>query len=166
MPRIYQPEDLKAIAKYFEDWVSGLVESDNPVASKEQTFHERTGTPGWYIRMLGDQKSFIGVWFQIGQRTLQYENYFMPAPTQSEARLYAYLLQKNFTASEICFSIGPERAVYLAGRTPLEDIYVQKNGLDTAKLEDILGAIYTLTENHFRVAMGIGLGVQFQSQEN
>ena len=37
----------------------------------------------WYVRMRGDDKAVITVWLTLGERTLHYETYFMPAPEEN-----------------------------------------------------------------------------------
>ena len=49
----------------------------------------------WYVRMRGDDKDFTTVWFTLGQRTLRYETYVMPAPEENDGELYEHLLRRN-----------------------------------------------------------------------
>ena len=49
--------------------------------------------------MRGDDKEFITVWFTLGQRTLRYETYVMPAPEENDGEVYEHLLRRNDTSS-------------------------------------------------------------------
>jgi hypothetical protein len=37
----------------------------------------------WFVRMRGEEKDFTTIWLTLGQRTLRYETYVMPAPEQN-----------------------------------------------------------------------------------
>jgi hypothetical protein len=45
---------------------------------KDQENHHR-----WYVRLRGEEKEFTTVWLTLGQRTLRYETYVMPAPEET-----------------------------------------------------------------------------------
>ena len=72
------------------------------------------------------------VWLLIGQRTLHHETFVMPAPIENHAECYAHLLRRNHGLRGVAFTIGPEEAIYLEGRTPLE-------GLDADALDEVIG---------------------------
>lgn len=103
----------------------------------------------WLIRLRGEDKAVITVWLTLGERTLHYETYFMPAPEEQVARCYEYLLRLNSRLYGMRFSIGPEDAVYLTGQVPLR-------ALDIEELDHIVGASYAYCEQYFRAALGIG----------
>ena len=80
------------------------------------------GEPGerrWYVRMRGEEKDITTVWLTLGQRTLRYETYVMPAPEENHAELYEHLLRRNDRLVGAHFSIGVEDAVFLRGELPL-----------------------------------------------
>ena len=72
----------------------------------------------WYVRLRGEDKDFTTVWLTLGQRTLRYETYVMPAPEENEAALYEHLLRRNERLVGAHFSIGVEDAVFLRGELP------------------------------------------------
>ena len=55
------------------------------------------------------------MWLTLGQRTLRYETYVMPAPEENAAELYEHLLRRNERLVGAHFSIGIEDAVFLRG---------------------------------------------------
>ena len=73
----------------------------------------------WYVRMRGEEKDITTVWLTLGQRTLRYETYVMPAPEENQAELYEHLLRRNDKLVGAHFSIGLEDAVFLRGELPL-----------------------------------------------
>jgi hypothetical protein len=108
----------------------------------------------WYVRMRGEDKAVITVWLTLGQRTLQYESYFMPAPEENAAACYEYLLRANARLFAIRFAIGAEDAVYLVGQMPL-------SAVDDEELDRIIGSAYAYSEHYFRPAMSIGYASRF-----
>lgn len=132
--------------------------AENPVVDtvEADVHHPRA----WYVRLLGDEKEFSTVWFQLRQRTLHAETYFMPSPQENEAELYAYLLRRNARMIGGRFVIGPEEAVYLYCQ--LDNTVV---GVDTLpdELDRILGSIYQWVEQFFQPALRIGYASRFDA---
>ena len=155
-------KELLDLEKVISDWTEGLVKSDSPVVSVERgdpTKHEYSGNhsyeQGWYIRLIGESKEFFSLWMELGQRTLQYESYFMPAPIVDAEKLYKYLLEKNSQSYGASFSIGTENAIFIVGRLSISQI-------NQKELDRILGTVYSNTEAHFKPAMRIGYKDKFK----
>lgn len=110
----------------------------------------------WYVRLRGEEKTTTTVWLTLGQRTLRYESYFMPAPEENAEALYEYLLRVNARLYGMCFAIGEEDAVYLLGRMPV-------SAVDEDELDRIVGSVYAYSEQYFRPAMRIGFASRFPS---
>jgi Putative bacterial sensory transduction regulator len=108
----------------------------------------------WYVRLLGEEKAIITVWLTLGQRSLHYETYFMPAPSERWADCYEYLLRANLKLFGMRFAIGAEDAVYLVGQMPL-------SAVDGPELDRVIGSAYAYSERYFRSAMTIGYGSKF-----
>ena len=109
----------------------------------------RFGEPRWYVRMAGEEKDVITVWLTLGQRTLRYETYVLPAPEENVAEFNEQLLRRNDALVGAHFSIGAEDAVYLRGE--LVDAAV-----DSAEVDRILGTLYATVEQVFRPLLRIG----------
>lgn len=110
----------------------------------------------WYVRLKGEEKTTTTVWLTLGQRTLHYESYFMPAPEENAEALYEFLLRVNVRLYGMRFAIGAEDAVYLLGRMPL-------SAVDEDELDRIVGSVYAYSEQYFRPAMRIGFASRFTS---
>ncbi len=108
----------------------------------------------WYVRLIGEEKAVITVWLTLGQRTLHYETYFMPAPLERRADCYEYLLKANLKLFGMRFAVGAEDAVYLVGQMPL-------SAVDGPELDRVIGSVYAYSERYFRPAMTIGYGSKF-----
>ncbi|HEX2039906.1 MAG TPA: YbjN domain-containing protein [Acidimicrobiales bacterium] len=109
----------------------------------------------WYVRLRGEEKDFTTIWLTLGQRTLQYETYFMPAPETNAMSLYEYVLRLNMRLYGMRFAIGGEDALYLVGQMPL-------SALDEDELDRIVGSTYAAVEQWFRPAMRIGYAGRFR----
>ncbi len=76
----------------------------------------------WYVRFGCDGRDATTIYFDLHQRTLRYEVYFLPDPPQNHLELYRFLLQRNHTMYGAKFSIGPDGDLYLVGRVALEHL--------------------------------------------
>jgi Putative bacterial sensory transduction regulator len=108
-----------------------------------------TGAPRWYLRLAGEEKEYVTVWLTLRQRTLHHETQFMPGPETNVEATWEYLLKKNADLLGVCFALGPEEAVYLVGRVPVERV-------DEAELDRIMGVSLAATDECFPTAMTIG----------
>jgi hypothetical protein len=145
------PEELDAAEAVIDRWLASLADHDAVLAIDR-------GEPGerrWYVRLRGEQKDYVTVWFSLGQRTLAYETYVMPAPEENVAAVYEYLLRRNLKLHGAAFAIGPEDALYLRGQLAVGHV-------DDDALDRILGSLYEYTEQSFRPAMRIGFASRFR----
>lgn len=145
------PEELAALDAQIHAWVTALPEQGMAVAGVERVID---APRCWYVRMDGEEKTNFSLLLTLEQRTLRYESYFMPAPEENEAELYAHLLIRNAKLYGLSFVIGAEGAVYLQGQ--LDNRAITEDALDR-----ILGSIYMTTEQCFRPAMRIGYASRF-----
>ena len=97
----------------------------------------------WYVRFTCDTRDATTIYFDLHQRTLRYEVYFLPIPPVPTVELYEFLLRRNHPTYGARFSLGPEGDIYLTGRVALEH-------LDVVELDRIIGVLYELTERWFR----------------
>ena len=114
-----------------------------------QTVEYDPEIPRWYVRFGCDGRDAATIYFDLHQRTLRYEVYFMPDPPAHHAELYRFLLQCNHRMYGAHFSIGPDGDLYLVGRVLLEH-------LDPAELDRIIGVLYEAVERRFQPAIRIG----------
>lgn len=88
----------------------------------------------WYVRLEGEARDVSTVWLTLGQRTLKYETYFLPAPENNREKLFELLLRRNYELVGAQFGIGPEEAIFLTGELPF-------HAVDEHELDRILGSI-------------------------
>jgi hypothetical protein len=145
------PEELRELEALVEQWLERERDANPVVAAVDRDPAERR----WFVRLRGEEKDFTTVWLTLGQRTLQYETYVMPAPEENHAAFYEHLLRRNHGFHGAAFCIGDEDAVFLRGQLPV-------HALDRAELDRILGSLYAYVEQCFRPAMRIGYASRFR----
>ncbi|MFK8023136.1 MAG: YbjN domain-containing protein [Ilumatobacter sp.] len=147
-------EQLAVLERRLDEWLGELdAEHDHIVAVERGEGADLR----WFVRMRGDDKDFTTAWLTLGQRTLRYETYVMPAPEENHAVLYENLLRRNDRLVGAHFSIGAEDGVFLRGE--LETEAVAKEDLDR-----ILGVLYATVEQSFTGLLRIGFASRFSSE--
>lgn len=128
---------------------------EGPVAAEEWVQHVEHDPEleRWYVRFGCEGRDAATIYFDLKQRSLYHELYFLPMPDpDAEGRLNTdfleWLLRRNRSLYTVHFAIGTGGDVFLVGRTPLED-------LDEARLDHVLGEIYEATETWFQAAVTI-----------
>ena len=145
-------DELDQLEARIDAWLAGEL-VDNPVVAAVDR-----GEPEerrWYVRLRGEQKETFTIWFTLGQRTLHYETYVMPAPVENLAEFYEHLLRRNLKLYGAAFAIGPEDAVFLVGQ-------IGAGAVDEGELDRLLGSIFVWVEQFFRPAMRIGYASVFK----
>lgn len=143
-------EQRQAALSTLTAWLEGV--EQNPVVAA--IVEDTEAVDRWFVRVNGEAKDVYSVWFELGQRTLAYETYVMPAPEENHADFYEQLLVRNDSLRELAFAIGPEHAVFLKGRIDLRHV-------SDESLDRILGTVYAAVERCFKPALRIGFASRF-----
>ena len=145
-------EELDALERRVDSWLAAAAAANPAVDAVERG---PAGERRWYVRIRGDEKDVWTIWFTLGQRTLHYETYLIPAPEENHARFYEHLLRRNRRLTGLKLEIGDEDAVFLAGSTPVASV-------TEVTLDGVLGSMYAAVELVFRPAMRIGYESKFR----
>jgi len=105
----------------------------------------------WYVRFGCDGRDATTIYFDLHDRTLRYEVYFLPVPSTDLLDLYEFLLKRNHSMYGARFSLGPDGDIYLVGRVALEHLSVNE-------LDRIIGVLYELTERWFQPVVRLAYG--------
>lgn len=154
MNELFGEGELAVVERRIDEWLSVFRSENGDVVVDIQR-----GEPDecrWYVRMRGTEKEFTTVWLTLGQRTLRYETYVMPAPEENHAEFYEHLLRRNEKLVGAHFSIGVEDAVFLRGELAV-------SALCQDEMDRILGSLYSYVEQCFRPALLIGFASRFSS---
>jgi hypothetical protein len=142
-----------ALASQIDTWLGELA-AGNPAI--EAVDHGDGDEPRWYVRMHGDERDHITVWITLGQRTLRYEAYVMPAPEENVAKVYEMALRSNQKLIGAHFAIGIEDAVFLRGELPVAAVTADE-------LDRIIGSLYAYVEHSFPTMIRVGFASRFDS---
>jgi hypothetical protein len=139
------PGDLAAAHALVAEHLERHVAAEDHV----QTVEHDAELHRWYVRFTCDARDATTIYFDLHQRTLRYEVYFLPVPETSGLEpLYELLLRANHSMYGARFSIGPDGDVYLVGRIALEH-------LTARELDRVIGVLYELTERWFQPVVRI-----------
>lgn len=151
MSELFGLNELESFEENISLWLSSMKERNDAIVAIDRSEEDERR---WYVRLRGEEKEFTTVWLTLGQRTLKYETYVMPAPEENAEQLYEHLLRRNETLVGVHFSIGIEDAVFLRGELPLGLLQEQE-------LDRIIGTMYASVERIFPVIIRIGFARRF-----
>ncbi|MEI7593821.1 MAG: YbjN domain-containing protein [Actinomycetes bacterium] len=145
--------ELDELETLIDQWLAPQLAENPAMAAIDRG---DTGERRWYVRFRGEEKDTFTIWFTLGQRTLQFETYVMPAPIENHAAFYEHLLRRNLRLYGASFAIGEEDAIFLTGQLGVQSI-------DVGELDRVLGSMYAWVEQFFRPAMRIGFASMFKN---
>lgn len=156
MTDLHVGDRLGDLRQRIDAWLDEFADGNPLIAAIDRGTSDDTsfGEPRWYVRMVGEEKDFTTVWLTLGQRTLRYETYVMPAPEENRAAVMEFVLRRNDQLVGAHFSIGAEDALYLRGEVP--DIAVTADEIDR-----VLGTVYTTVEATFRPLLRMAFASRF-----
>ena len=151
MTDAFTGEKLAVLERQIDEWLAELYANHDHIVAVDRSPDDDVR---WFVRMRGEDKDFTTVWLTLGQRTLRYETYVMPAPEENHAQLYEHVLRRNDRLVGAHFSIGVENAIFLRGEVPVDRV-------DPNELDQVLGTLYAQVEQCFTGMIRIGYGSRF-----
>ena len=148
---LFDDAALARIERQIDEWLSHAKTNNELILAVDRSTDQEIR---WYVRMSGQEKEFTTVWLTLGQRTLRFETYVMPAPEENAQVLYESLLRRNEKLVGAHFSIGQEDAVFLRGEIPLA-------ALNEQELDRLIGTLYSTVEQSFGALIRIGFASRF-----
>lgn len=139
-------EELRALELRIDAWLQEQLKENPVVAAVDRGEGDECR---WYVRVLGEEKDTYTIWFTLGQRTLSYETYVMPAPEENHAEFFLHLLRRNQNFYGVSFVVGAEDAIFLAGQ-------LGNQSVTNDELDRVLGSIYMYVELTFQAALRLG----------
>lgn len=153
MTEYHLPPTLADFELAITGWLVGFADG-NPAVEAIDRGEPGDAEPRWYVRLKGEEKEHLTIWLTLGQRTLRYEAYVLPAPQENVAAVYEMALRRNDRMVGAHFAIGVEDALFLRGETPL-------TGLDEAELDRVIGSLYSYTEQAFPALLRLAFASKF-----
>jgi len=151
---LYRPPTLRDIEHRIDEWLAGAAAENPAIETVDRGDVADSAEPRWYVRLRGEEKEHITIWLILGQRTLRYEAYVMPAPQENVVAVYEQALRRNERLVGAHFAIGVEDALFLRGELPLV-------ALSEPELDRIVGSIYAYVEQTFPVLIRLGFASRF-----
>lgn len=145
------PEELAALEARIDAWLAAEMDANPALEAVERSDDDLIR---WFVRLRGEEKDVWTAWWTLGQRTLAFETYLMPAPEENHAEVYEHLLRRNRKLTGLHLEIGDEDAVFLRGSLPVAAV-------TDAELDRILGSMWAAVELIFRPAMRLGFASRF-----
>lgn len=125
---------------------------DDPESSVEYT-EELEGRIA--VRMRQQARDATTVWFDVGERSLRFEAYFMPAPLFAD-EVHRQALVRNMTSWRSFFAVDDEGALVLRGRISADRVTLEE-------LDFVLGEIYEMVEIAFKPMIRSGFPTREKS---
>ena len=151
MSDLFDDAALARIERQIDEWLSHAKANNELILAVDRSTDQEIR---WYVRMSGQEKEVTTVWLTLGQRTLRFETYVMPAPEENSQVLYESLLRRNEKLVGAHFSIGQEDAVFLRGEIPVASLNEQE-------LDRAIGTLYSTVEQSFGALIRIGFASRF-----
>ena len=151
MSDVHDDTAVSTLAAQIDQWLA-LLAASNPAV--EAVDRDEGNQHRWYVRLHGDEKDHITVWLTLGQRTLRYEAYVMPAPEENIAQVYEMALRRNQKLVGAHFAIGVEDALFLRGELPLAAVCAEE-------VDRVVGSIYAYSEQSFPALIRLGFASRF-----
>lgn len=151
MSEIFDSAGLERMRQSIDDWFEHQLASNSAIVAID---HGEGDEIRWFVRMRGEEKEFTTLWFTLGQRTLRFETYVMPAPEENAEQLFDLLLRRNDQLVGVHFSIGAEDAIFLRGEMP-------NHALNEGELDRIVGTLFSTVERFFPSLVRIGFASRF-----
>lgn len=155
MSDLFDDSSLARLERNIDEWLATMRGTNTAIVAVDRAEGDEIR---WYVRMRGEEKEFTTIWITLGQRTLRYETYVMPAPEENAAVLYESVLRRNERLVGAHFSIGAEDAIFLRGELPLALVC-------EPELDRIVGTLYEIVEKSFSSLIRIGFASRFTDDE-
>ncbi|MEY3987135.1 MAG: hypothetical protein RL080_475 [Actinomycetota bacterium] len=155
MSDLFDDSALARLERNIDEWLANLRGTNTAIVAIDRAEGDEIR---WYVRMRGEEKEFTTIWITLGQRTLRYETYVMPAPEENSTELYESVLRRNERLVGAHFSIGAEDAIFLRGELPLAFVC-------EPELDRIVGTLYDIVERAFPSLIRIGFASRFTDDE-
>ncbi len=135
----------RLLAAWASEWTAGGLFGE----IEHRAEPDARGDYHWLLRVRGEEKDVITLWWRLGKRRVHVECEVMPAPEENLETLYRFLLTRNATLAPLHCAIGPEEGIYLVGSLGLDEVTIPK-------VDEIVAATLTQVDEIYPTAMSLG----------
>jgi hypothetical protein len=119
---------------------------------------ERVGDDGWLTVLRGERKRTIPVYLHAGEHTLTIQSFFLRAPDEQVADVYALLLRRNVRTYVLRFALSDDGDVLLVGVLPL-------HAVTATELDRVLGQLLAVADDVFNPALRAGFASYIDEEQ-
>lgn len=119
---------------------------------------ERVDERTWFVPLSGEHKRTIPVYLEVSERHLSVQSFFMRAPDENEAGLYAYLLSRHLRSYVLRFALATSGDLLLVGVVPLRAV-------DADELDRLLGQVLATADEAFDSALRLGFASYIEREQ-
>lgn len=119
---------------------------------------EQTSTHGWFTVLTGEHKRTIPVHLELSDAHLTVQSFFLRAPDENEAALYAYLLRRHTRSYVLRFALYDTGDVMLVGILP-------RAAITPAEVDRLMGQILATADEAFDQALRLGFSSYIEREQ-
>jgi hypothetical protein len=119
---------------------------------------DRIDDATWFTMLAGERKRTIPVYLEVGERHLSVQSFFMRAPDENEAALYAYLLTRHLRSYVLRFAIGETGDIVIVGVIPHLAVTAEE-------LDRLLGQLLSAADDAFDKALRLGFASYIEREQ-
>jgi hypothetical protein len=112
----------------------------------------------WLVTLAGERKQAIPVHLSVGERETVVQSFFMRAPDENEAALYAYLLRRHARSYVLRFALTDDGDVLLVAVLP-------NRAVTTAEIDRVLGQLLVTADEAFDQALRLGFASYIEREQ-
>jgi len=127
-------------------------------AGQEELAVESVGDQGWFTVLRGDHKRTIPVYLELGANAVSVESFFMAAPDENQAEVYAYLLRRNTRTYTLRFALADTGDLMLVGVVP-------RAAIDAEELDRLFGQLLVAADETYNSALRKGFAAYIEREQ-
>jgi hypothetical protein len=116
------------------------------------------GEDRWMTMLAGEWKRTIPLLLDLEERSLKVTSLLAGVPDEGHAEVYRILLQRNQRPLPVHFALDDEGDLILTGQVPLV-------ALDTRAVDELLGAVLTLSDETFNQVLRAGFASYLEVEQ-
>lgn len=119
---------------------------------------DRVGDRGWLTVLAGERKRTVPVHLELGAHGLVLESFFMTAPDEQHADVYALFLRRNLRSYTVRFALDDVGDVLLVGLVPLAAVTAEE-------LDRVMGQLLVTADETYDQALRLGFAAYIEREQ-
>lgn len=119
---------------------------------------DRLDATTWSTMLAGERKRTVPVYLEVGERHLSVQSFFLRAPDENEAGLYAYLLGRHLRSYLLRFALAETGDLLIVGVVPHLAVTVEE-------VDRLLGQLLSAADDAFDRALRLGFATYIEREQ-